>query len=56
MCIGRVMAFDAADSARWRSVGPRSTVMLVTNATAIAQANVATTARTMRLVLFVRGW
>jgi hypothetical protein len=28
----------------------------VTNATAIAQANVATTARTMRLVLFVRGW
>jgi hypothetical protein len=30
--------------------------MLVTNATAMAQAQVTTTARMMRRVLFVRGW
>jgi hypothetical protein len=30
--------------------------MVVTNATASAQAKVTTRARTMRLVLFVRGW
>ena len=56
MCIGRLRALVPACSARCRSAGPRSTVMLVTRMTAIAQANVATMPRTMRRVLFVRGW
>src|ERR1041385_8353780 len=56
MCIGRLMALEPAVSARLRSAGPRSTVIVVTNATASAQANVTTTARAMRRVLLVRGW
>src|SRR5688572_3199592 len=56
MCTGRSIRRVASRSARARSDGPRSTEIVVTNATARMTAVVATTRRTIVRVLCVNGW